>query len=393
MKLKIAIVSPIFSDKISGGSEKHAFHFANLLKEKYEVSILTTQALNYQTWKNEFHPELNLGFKIHRFKNKSTRSISQFNKLHSKLIQKKSAITEKEMNEWIVAQGPNSPDLINFIVENSANYDVFLFMTYLYYPTIYGIENVKNKSILVPTLHDEASAYFPIFKKIFTNELTYSFNTIEEYLLFKKIFSYAPKKFSIVGMNIEPVKNFEAKKIDFDFILYIGRIDSGKGIDTLIEFFLNWKTKFGSELKLVFIGGGKIKNSEHLKNTSLRFTGFISEEEKLNYIQQCTLFLNPSSVESFSISIMEAWMQEKAILVNAESDVMKEHCNRSNGGLYYSDSESFALSLNYLLDNPQKRSAMGKNGFAYVQKNYTKERVQEKLFQLVESVASTKIIL
>ncbi|PKA02651.1 glycosyl transferase, partial [Leptospira ellisii] len=49
---KIAVVSPIFSDKVSGGSEKLIFQFVELLSEDFEVTVLTTRSLDYVTWKN-----------------------------------------------------------------------------------------------------------------------------------------------------------------------------------------------------------------------------------------------------------------------------------------------------------------------------------------------------
>lgn len=388
MKKKIALVSPIFSPHISGGAEKHALNFAILLSEEYDLEILSTQALDYITWKNVIQKDLEVfgNSIVRRFPVNSSRSIKSFNHYHEKLIQKIPEISEKEMSYWMKLQGPYCPKLIDFIHQNESSYDVFIFMTYLYYTTVYGIERIKQKSICVTTLHDEPPAYFPIFKKTLTNEITYSFNTPEERDLFKKIYSYEPEKYSIIGMHIDSPMNTSLNRPDFDYILYIGRIDAGKGVFALTEQFTEWKKKYNSNLKLVLIGGG-----EHgLGNEDIIFTGYVSEEEKVNYLKHALFLVNPSHLESFSIVVMESWLLEIPVLVNADSEILRAHCNRSNAGLYYSDQDSFSATMNFLLSNPEVRQKMGVNGKKYVEMNYARGIVQKKLFSLVNGIDSTR---
>lgn len=74
---------------------------------------------------------------------------------------------------------------------------------------------------------------------------------------------------------------------------------------------------------------------------------------------------------------MEAWLKEKPVLVNARSDVLKGHCIRSNGGLFYSDRKSFFATLNFILDHPIESIEMGKNGKKYVEQNFNPKIVKE----------------
>ncbi len=376
MKLKLAIICPIFSKTFSGGAEKHIFDLANLFKEDYEIEIFTTNSINYRTWEsikiNEAYE-----FPVHRKKVLKQRNLKKFNKLHETILAKKN-ISEDEMSEWINSQGPYVPNLIEKLFQEESNFDLFLFMSYLYYPTIYGIEKIKDKSILIPTFHDEQAIYFPIFKKIFTNSISYAFNTIEEFILFKKVFQFLPDHFSIIGPPLKDIFFSNSKTISYPFILYIGRIDLGKGISELIEYFLEYKNKFPSDLKLLLLGKGEI----NFFHKDIIFTGFVSEEEKNNYLFNSEFLVNPSRLESFSISVMEAWLFEKAVLVNTNSDVLKAHCNRSNAGMYYSSMESFILMLNFLLIEKEKRSIMGKNGKKYVLENYNEKIVLEKFKKL-----------
>ncbi len=47
------------------------------------------------------------------------------------------------------------------------------------------------------------------------------------------------------------------------------------------------------------------------------------------------LLILPSKFESLSISVLEAMTLSKPVIVNGICDVLKGHCVKSNGGLYY----------------------------------------------------------
>ncbi len=79
---------------------------------------------------------------------------------------------------------------------------------------------------------------------------------------------------------------------------------------------------------------------------------------------------------------MEAWLFKKAVIVNAMSDTMKNHCIRSNAGLYYTDISDFMETLNFFIQNPNKRSKMGENGKRYVEENYSPKVILSKFEQI-----------
>ena len=167
--------------------------------------------------------------------------------------------------------------------------------------------------------------------------------------------------------------------INYKYIIYIGRIDEGKGILDLINYFKNWKINNNSEVKLILAGTGMNKYNSEI---DIIFTGFINEKEKQFLIQNSILVINPSPMESFSILVMEAWMNEKAVLVNSKSETLKNHCLRSNAGLYFNDSESFEKCLNFILSNTPLLQKMGTNGKRYVEINYSPDIILEKFNHL-----------
>ncbi|MDX1957321.1 MAG: glycosyltransferase family 4 protein [Leptospiraceae bacterium] len=381
---KLALVTPIFSMEAMGGAEKIAFEYSLLLNEFADLTVLTTTAKNYTTWATYYEAgaQLYQGISVSRFSTQSERSPKKFNRFHSKLLKKFPDITQKEYEKWLELQGPNCPELVKFIQKNSNSFDLFIFVTYLYYPVIKSIGLVKEKSFWVPTLHDEKTAYFQIYKNNLVNEIHYSFNTPEEKNIFQKIAGYCPDNYSIIGMHVE-LPNLILKTIlDKPYIVYVGRLDSGKGVGELIDFFIQFREYTGIELNLVLVGGG-----EYIweKKDYILTKGFVSEKEKYELIYNSELLINSSTMESFSIVIMEAWLLGKSVLVNSKSETLQNHCKRSNGGLYYRDKESFIACLKFLLSRNDIRKKMGVNGKKYVELNYNLDVIRSKLRAMIFS--------
>ena len=384
MKKKILILTSLFTGKSLGGTDRHTLELSKILSTQYDISICTTNSSDYITWRGDLiEGESQIdNIKILRFKIEKQRNIKKFNRLYTNLI-KKNYISKEEGINFITQQGPVVNKLIKYVEQNSMYYDIILFIGYMYFPTINSIPLVKEKAVIIPALHDEPVAYFPIYKDILTDDITYAFNTIEELDLFYKIFNFIPKKNNIVGINISNnIKENELNRfhnINYKYIIYIGRIDEGKGILDLINYFKNWKIKNNSDIKLILAGTG-INN--YNSEIDIIFTGIINEKEKQFLIQNSILVINPSPMESFSILVMEAWMNEKAVLVNSKSETLKNHCLRSNAGLYFNDSESFEKCLNFILSNTPLLQKMGTNGRRYVEINYSPDIILEKFNHL-----------
>jgi len=111
--------------------------------------------------------------------------------------------------------------------------------------------------------------------------------------------------------------------------------------------------------------------------------GFVPEPDKLGAFAAATLFCQPSIHESFSIVLMEAWGQGKAALVNARCDVTREHCQQSQGGLYFNGYQEFEAALDLLLSDEGLRRRLGERGRRYVERNYTWEQVADRFLEAI----------
>ena len=78
------------------------------------------------------------------------------------------------------------------------------------------------------------------------------------------------------------------------------------------------------------------------------------------------------------------------MLANARSEVVREHCQRSNAGLYYADRDEFVECLKVLLGNAELREELGRNGQAYVRDNYEWDVILRKYDRLIESVKAAR---
>src|SRR4029079_4642665 len=145
-----------------------------------EVEVLTTCARDYTTWANEY-PEGSdriRGVTVRRFATSQTRDLEAFNK-YSEWIYTHEPSRADEM-EWLKQQGPWSPALIEHLRRQQQYFDVFVFFTYLYAPTVLGLEVTPARSVLVPTAHDEPPIRLGIFKDVFSRPAAIIYNTDSE---------------------------------------------------------------------------------------------------------------------------------------------------------------------------------------------------------------------
>lgn len=385
--MKLAFVVQRCGIDIRGGAESVCLNLAKQLSKNFEIEILTTCAKDFVTWKNHYNEGIEIleNFCIRRFKVDHERELKKFFKLSDKIYFQKNSNEEEE--QWMKLQGPYSTKLINFVKNNHENYDGFVFFTYLYATTYYLLPIVSHKSILVPFAHDEPPLKFSIYEKIFKSANALIFSTEEEKDLVLKRFEKLDNHNQVIGVGIDPLskipENFSKLKIDYQYLAYVGRIDAGKGCNELLDYFVKYVKKNNSKLKLVLAGPSVLKFK---KKSNVVYLGEIGEIEKSYLLKNCVAFLMPSKHESFSIAIMEAWLAEKPVIVNEKSAVLKGHCEKSNGGLYYSNFDEFEGCVNYLLEHEEERKLMANNGKNYVLKNFGWKKIVEKYSNFINNL-------
>ncbi|EOQ95527.1 glycosyltransferase, group 1 domain protein [Leptospira wolbachii serovar Codice str. CDC] len=382
---RILIITARFLEHASGGAEKLAYDYASILSESNHVTVCTSSAKDYVSWKNEFPKgdSVENQIRIIRFPVKQTRNMTKMNHILNRCLEKGDSVSDKEQFDFLKEQGPYCPDLVEYVANEQNSFDIAILIGYLYYPVVASIPKLKIPFIIVPTFHDEPPFRLPMYRKTYSNQYIYSFNAPEEISVYETYTKQKAQSYFLIGTYInDTLKNPTTLISHSNQLITIGRIEPAKGYPELFDFFQIWKF-FSHRTDIAVKCLGSIASMETPKDPFITFTGFVSEEEKISEIQKSFLLLNPSAFESFSISIMEAWIQEKAVLVNAKSSVMRGHCLRSQGGLYYSDSLSFQRTLDFLLENRKIATRLGQNGREYVLANFSKEVIRKKLNQMV----------
>ena len=91
----------------------------------------------------------------------------------------------------------------------------------------------------------------------------------------------------------------------------------------------------------------------------IRFAGRLSDQERLQALEAATVVVVPSPYESLSLLALESFAVGTPILANARSEVLVDHCRKSNAGLYYADRDEFVECLKLLVADHRLRAAHG----------------------------------
>jgi glycosyltransferase involved in cell wall biosynthesis len=294
-----------------------------------------------------------------------------------------------------------------------------IFFTYLYAPTVLGLQVDPNRSILVPTAHDEPAIRLEIYKDMFRLPGAVAFNTEVEKNFLKSTFEIRAIAEETVGCGVDlmqgegelppgsapgaadgdddaeavdVVAQMRARGVAFrrrhrlygDFLLYGGRIDAGKGCEELLEYFTSYK-ELGGDAALVLMG---VKLMQLPEVPWVKFAGLLSERERLHALEAATVVVVPSPYESLSLLALEAMAVGTPVLCNGRSEVLVEHCRQSNAGLYYQNRDEFIECTALLLSDERLRRAMGRNGKEYVKRNYRWDVILAKYDRLIAAARS-----
>ena len=437
--MKLAIIVQRYGAEILGGSEYHCRLVAERLARRHDVTVLTTCARDYITWKNEYPEGADRirGVTVQRFANAKTRDIQSFNEFSDWIFHNPHSAADE--HSWLEQQGPWCPPLLEHLEQRHGSYDALIFFTYLYAPTVLGLKVDPKRSILVPTAHDEPAIRLDLYRDVFRAPAGFAFNTGVERAFLRTHFAMRPKSEAIVGCGVDlparflddvhedggdnlppptpsiaeaalagddtpgmagttlsgtdgghengrtPAALFRRRHRLYEpFALYGGRIDPGKGCEELISHFGAY-TEARGDATLVLMG---VKLMPIPEEPYIRFAGTLPDAERFEALRAATVVVVPSPFESLSLLALEAFAVGTPVLANARSDVVTDHCQRSNAGLYYGDRDEFIECLSLLIDNGGLREAMGRNGQAYVEANYAWDVILNKYERLIHDVAA-----
>ncbi|MCR5215729.1 MAG: glycosyltransferase [Lachnospiraceae bacterium] len=391
MKKKICFVVQRYGLEVNGGAELCCRQIAEHMLSRYtDVHVLTTKAVDYMTWEDVYEKDeedIN-GVHVHRFGVTHPRNLNKFNTINARFFA--GNLPQSEEREWVERQGPAVPALIDYLKEHKDDYDAFIFFTYLYYPSVIGIPEVAEKAIAVPTAHDEPFLKMKIYDNVFLRPRSFFFLTTEERELVHEKYhnEHIPSQIGGVGLDLPETVDGERFKEKFgvkNYLLYVGRLDGGKNVPELLEFFRRYKDNHpASDLQLVTIGRAFIPIKEQEDIVHL---GFLPEDQdKFDGIAGAKMLILPSKFESLSMVVLEAMAVGTPVIVNGGCEVLKGHCTKSNGAFYYESYEQFEKCVDFYLNYPVQTQAMIANAHRYVDENYRWDVIVDHLSILIEDI-------
>ncbi len=141
-------------------------------------------------------------------------------------------------------------------------------------------------------------------------------------------------------------------------------------------------------LDLVLIGRLAMREP---RQDGVRYLGFLPEAEKAAALAGARVVVCPSPFESLSIALLEGLSLGTPGLVNARSEVLKEHCLRSGAALYYEDADEYVESMDLVARDGSLHAALGASGRRYVQAEYRWDVVLDRWRELIRAAAGGRI--
>jgi glycosyltransferase involved in cell wall biosynthesis len=394
--MKLACVVHRFGADIAGGSEGHCRGVAEHLAAAHDVTIVTTCAHDHITWRNHYPAgesrealaslpvEQRDGrtLRVLRFPVARERHMHRFLELNDLVAADRATADEQE--QWFHENGPDAPALLEYLAQHGGEFDRILFWSYRYADTYFGLPLVAGRAILVPTAEEDPLIRIEALRRFFALPRGFIYLTPEEQALVGTR-APAPKPFAVIGSGLDPLAGpadrgrLEDLQLSDPFVLYLGRVDPNKGCATLLRHFLRY-VELGRQVPLVIAGPASMPIPVH---PLVRPLGFVDDARRDALLTGARALVMPSPFESLSMVLLEAWNHALPALVNARCRVLRGQVERANGGLYYGNAAEFAGALDYLLDRPDAARTLGRQGLAYVEREYRWPTVMAKIERLL----------
>ena len=209
-----------------------------------------------------------------------------------------------------------------------------------------------------------------------------------------KFVEYGFNKKQLVTLKyFTEIRPYMEEKVTGDYYLFVGRISEEKGVKTLIDA----AVKINSG-KLKIAGDGPLL--EEMKqyaasrdhNNVIEFLGHKSRDEVTELYNKCKFLVVPSEwYETSGLIIFEAFSFGKPVIasnIGGITELVKDGVR----GLFFrmGDSDDLAVKIQYLLDNPDLVSVMGKNARIFAEQELGPKIHYEKIMEVYGYASSNK---
>lgn len=386
----MAFVPPRYGLGAVGGSEAVSREMAlGLARRGWDVEVLTTCAVDHYTWENALEPGVSEeeGVVVRRFR--TVRSREKPGIRVEGAIARGEPVPFDAQISWTGARF-RVPDLFHHLVRRGDDYDAVVLSPYLFWTTVATLPAVAGRAVVMPCLHDEPYAHLEVIRPVLRDPALVWFLSEPEHELAHRLGEVAPRH-AVVGAGVDVPAGYDPEGfrrrhgLHRPFLLYAGRREEGKGWYWLLDRYREALECADVDVDLVTVGVGDAKIPASVADR-VHDLGFLETAERDDALAAATGYVQPSLMESFSRTIMEAWLAGTPVLARAEGEVVAWHCRRSGGGLLFGDAAELAGALRRLAADPAEAAALGARGRQYVVDNYSWEAVLDRVEGELESL-------
>jgi len=373
---RLLFVVPRYGVDVVGGSEAVMRETAHGFAARgWEVELLTTCARDHYTWRNEYPPGATSidGIVVRRFEIEQETTMRGRAAIEAR-IQAGDQPPIDEQFAWLDGLF-RVPTLFHYLVVNARRYDAVIFSPYLFWTTVLGTTVAPERTVVIPCLHDEAYARLDVLQHVLTDPTLLWFLSEPEHRLAHRL-ALLPERHVVTGAGVEVPTTYDGDGfkarhgIERPYVLFAGRREGGKGWDWLLSAFRRAVVDDDVPLDLVTVGVGPVNVPPELDGRVIDL-GFLDQSEVPDAFAGAAAYVQPSQNESFSRTVMEAWLAGTLVLASAASDVLRWHCERSGAGLVFADEFEFAQCLAFVAAEPKAAAMLAERGRPYVLDNYT----------------------
>jgi glycosyltransferase involved in cell wall biosynthesis len=389
----VAFVPPRFGPGVVGGSEAVTREIAiGLAARGWDVEVLTTRAISHFSWANELPEGVSRedGVTVRRFE--TVPHPSHTGMRAQQTIQAGRVPPPDEQWTWMSWRF-TVPDLFHHLLRHGTQYDAVVFSPYLFWTTTTCLLPVRDHAIVMPCLHDETYARLDVVKPVLAEPASVWFLSEPEHQLAHTLGPVADHHV-VTGAGIDVPDRYDAAGfrarhgIERPFILYAGRRERDKGWDWLLDTFAGAVAR-GVDVDLVTIGVGEVRPPAGLEARVVDL-GFLPDEDRNSAFAAALAYVQPSRMESFSRTVMEAWLAGVPVLWIEGSEVVGWHSERSGGGVSFGDPASLAEHVTRLVADDDLRATMAAGGRRYVLDNYAWPVVLDRMENDLSAVQRAK---
>ncbi|MBA7518935.1 D-inositol-3-phosphate glycosyltransferase [subsurface metagenome] len=398
--MKILIVSHNYFPAIGGTEKKIKEISERLVKSGEEVTVFSSNA---QTTEAYIHPEIPLlppnsasinGVRVRRFPvYQGMRPL--LNSVHRHFCKHELRFNDIVKVIW---NGPIIFNMVPHILKEKADIIVAIPFPFLNMYYAYIAKKIRGIPMaIIPCLHTEDVWAFDrrIMYKVLSDTEMILANTDYErnYLITNGV---KKERISILGDGINPQDFNRSNPQEFrrrydignaPVVLFVGRKEEGKGIDTLVDSMsMVWRKI--PQAKLIVAGirtyyskviEKKVSSLDARERRNIILIDNFEDSEKPDLFASADVFAMPSKVESFGITYLEAWASGKPV-IGCRIGAVASLINEGKDGLLveYGNQQELGSAILKLLTYGDLKRKLGENGRKKACEEYTWDIITQR---------------